>query len=148
MARYDYDDERTGESDKDADDYPRRAPDYPPARRDSLMQRRLRAARGEEAEAEEIYDDDYAPPGSMMAPYGQPSQPGLPPATQAKPKSAAVTPGKPPVPRKRPSSAPQEAAGSVEALQAAPALQPAAPQKPASPAPSEKPVNAMPPELL
>jgi hypothetical protein len=63
MARYDYDDERTGESDdKDADDYPRRAPDYPPARRDSLMQRRLRAARGEEAEAEEVYDDDYAPP--------------------------------------------------------------------------------------
>jgi uncharacterized protein DUF4230 len=62
MARYDYDDERTRESDdQDADDYPRRSPDHPPARRDSLMQRRLRAARGEEAEAE-VYEDDYAPP--------------------------------------------------------------------------------------
>ena len=62
MARYDYDDERTGESDdQDADDYPRRSPDYPPARRDSLMQRRLRAARGDEAEPE-VYEDDYAPP--------------------------------------------------------------------------------------
>jgi hypothetical protein len=62
MARYDYDDQRTGESDdQDADDYPRRSPDYPPARRDSLMQRRLRAARGEEAEPE-VYEDDYAPP--------------------------------------------------------------------------------------
>src|SRR4051812_41591078 len=64
------------------------------------------------------YDhDDSGPPGSRRAPYG--SQPGLPPATQAKPKSAAVTPGKPPVPRKRPSAAPQEAAGSVEAVQPA-----------------------------
>jgi hypothetical protein len=62
MARYDYDDERTRESDdQDADDQPRRSPNYPPARRDSLMQRRLRAARGEEAEAE-AYEDDYAPP--------------------------------------------------------------------------------------
>jgi hypothetical protein len=63
----------------------------------------------------------------MMAPYGQPPQPGLPPPTQAKPKSAAVTPGKPPVPRKRPSSAPQEAAGSVETVQPAPQSAPAAP---------------------
>ena len=61
MARYD-DDDRTHESDDtDADDYPRRSPDYPPARRDLLMQRRLRAARGEEAEPE-VYEDDYAPP--------------------------------------------------------------------------------------
>src|SRR5215211_9523932 len=61
MARYD-DDERPYEADDtDADDHRRRAPDYPPARRDSLMQRRLRAARGEEAEAE-VYEDDYAPP--------------------------------------------------------------------------------------
>jgi hypothetical protein len=60
MARYD--DEHTYESDDtDADDYPRRVPEYPPARRDSLMQRRLRAARGEEAEPE-VYEDDYAPP--------------------------------------------------------------------------------------
>ena len=62
MARYDYDDEPTRDpDDTDADDYPRRAQDYPPVRRDSLMQRRLRAARGEEAEPE-IYEDDYAPP--------------------------------------------------------------------------------------
>ncbi len=62
MARYDYDDERTGEiDDEDADDYSRRSPDHPPTRRDSLMQRRLRAARGEEAEPE-AYEDDYAPP--------------------------------------------------------------------------------------
>ena len=61
MARYEYDDERTGAADDDADDYPQREPDYLPARRDSLMQRRLRAARGEEAEPE-VYEDDYAPP--------------------------------------------------------------------------------------
>src|SRR5215213_5740321 len=62
MARYDYDDERTGEiDDEDADDYSRRSADYPPMRRDSLMQRRLRAARGEEPEPES-YEDDYAPP--------------------------------------------------------------------------------------
>jgi uncharacterized protein DUF4230 len=62
MARYDCDDERTYESDDtDADDNSRRAPDYLPARRDSLMQRRLRAARGEEAEPE-VYEDDYPPP--------------------------------------------------------------------------------------
>lgn len=35
-------------------------------------------------------------------------------------KSAAITPGKPPVPRKRPATAPQEAAGTVEPLQAKP----------------------------
>ena len=34
-------------------------------------------------------DDDYAAPGSVMAPHAQPPQPGLPPATHAKPKSAA-----------------------------------------------------------
>lgn len=96
-------------------------------------------------------DDDYAPPGSVMAPYAQPPQPGLPPITRPKPaaKSAAITPGRPPVPRKRPPSAPQEAAGSVEPLQAAPQpVAPApAPQKPAatSPAAAEKPANAMPP---
>ena len=39
-------------------------------------------------------DDAIAPPGSVMAPHGQPPQAGLPPATQPKPsaKSAAVTP--------------------------------------------------------
>jgi hypothetical protein len=72
MARYDYDDDSTHESDDlDVDDYSRRSPDYPPARRDSLMQRRLRAARGEEAEPES-YDDDYAPPpryARARAPY-------------------------------------------------------------------------------
>src|SRR5215213_256234 len=68
MARYDYDDERTGEiDDEDADDYSRRSADYPPMRRDSLMQRRLRAARGEEAEPE-VYEDDYAPPPRYARP--------------------------------------------------------------------------------
>src|SRR5437763_1427869 len=65
-------------------------------------------------------DEEYAPPGSVMAPYGQQPQPGLPPATRAKPKSAAVTPGKPPVPRKRPPAAPQETAGPVEPVRSAP----------------------------
>jgi hypothetical protein len=75
MARYDYDDERTYESDAtDADDYPRRAPDYPPGRRDSLMQRRLRAARGEEVEPE-IYEDDYPPPPRYAR-----TRPAYPPA--------------------------------------------------------------------
>jgi hypothetical protein len=82
-------------------------------------------------------DDDFAPPGSVMAPHAQPPQTGLPPAAQPKPaaKSAAVTPGRPPVPRKRPPSAPQEAAGSVEPLHAAPqTAPPAAAPKPAAPA--------------
>ena len=62
MARYDYDDERIYESDEtEADDDARRPPDYSSTRRDSLMQRRLRAARGEEDEPE-IYEDDYPPP--------------------------------------------------------------------------------------
>ena len=85
-------------------------------------------------------DDDYAPPGSMMAPHGQRPQTALPPATRAKPKSATVTPGKPPAPRKRPSAAPQEAAGSVEPVAPAPQNAPAAappavppPAKPAAP---------------
>jgi hypothetical protein len=86
-------------------------------------------------------DFALAPPGSVMAPHGQPPQIGLPPAAQPKPaaKSAAVTPGRPPAPRKRPPSAPQEAAGSIEPLQAAPqpaspaAAPPAATAKPAAP---------------
>jgi hypothetical protein len=78
MARYDYDDERTYESDDtDADDYRRRAPDYPPARRDSLMQRRLRAARGEEVEPE-TYEDDYPPPPRYTR-----ARPAYPPAYSA-----------------------------------------------------------------
>src|SRR5207244_6814612 len=61
-------------------------------------------------------DEDYAPPGSVMAPHAQPPQPGLPPATHAKPavKSAAITPGHPPGPRNRPTAAAQETAGPVE----------------------------------
>jgi len=68
MARYDYDDGHTPESDdQDADEYSGRAPDYPSARRDSLMQRRLRAARGEEAEPEAYDEEDYAPPPPRYA---------------------------------------------------------------------------------
>lgn len=107
-------------------------------------------------------DDDYAPPGSVMAPRPQPPragmQPnlsGLPPHPGAQPnaqrpaaKSAAVTPGRPPVPRKRPPSAPQETAGSVEPLQSGP-QQNAAPQAvapaPTPPAPPKPPDPAMPP---
>jgi hypothetical protein len=62
-------------------------------------------------------------------------------------KSAAITPGKPPVPRKRPAAAPQEAAGTVEPLQAKPeavpapnATAPATEAKPSTPA-----TPAMPP---
>jgi len=78
-------------------------------------------------------DDDFGPPGSAMAPYGQPPQPGLPPTSQARPKSAAVTPARPPVPRKRPVSAPQETAGSVEPVSPAPPPAPASAAKPATP---------------
>lgn len=81
-------------------------------------------------------DDDYAPPGSVMAPHALPPQPGMPPATQAKPKSAAVTPAHPPVPRKRPAAAPLEAAGSVEPVQPQ-----AVPATPLAPAPPAKPVG-------
>jgi hypothetical protein len=85
-------------------------------------------------------DDDYAPPGSLMAPHGQPPRPGLPPASQAKPKSAAVTPGRP-TPRKRPAAAPQEAAGSVEPIAPAPQDAPAAAPPPAAPPPPAKPAT-------
>jgi hypothetical protein len=80
-----------------------------------------------------------APPGSVMAPHAQPPQAGLPPVTQPKQKSAAITPGHPPVPRKRPSAAPQEAAGSVEPLQAAPTSDAPATtaSTPAAPAPAK-----------
>jgi hypothetical protein len=110
-------------------------------------------------------DDAIAPPGSVMAPHGQPPQaglppapsitphaqpqPGLPPVAQPKPaKSAAITPAKPPVPRKRPAEAPQQTAGSVEPLPAAPAPSPVRAEKPtaaAPPAASQNPANAMPP---
>ncbi len=85
-------------------------------------------------------DDDFAPPGSITGPHGQPPQSGLPPAAQPKPKSAAVTPDRPPVPRKRPPSAPQEVVGSVEPLRPAPQTAPATVSPPA-PAPSAKPAG-------
>ena len=85
------------------------------------------------------YDnDDYGPPGSAMAPYGQPPQAGLPPAMRAKPKSAALTPTHPPVPRERPLAAPQQAAGSVEPMPAPQAAAPAPPPA-ATPATSASP---------
>jgi hypothetical protein len=95
-------------------------------------------------------EEALAPPGSALAPRGQPPQAGLPPATQAKPvpKSAAIAPSQPPVPRKRPASAPQQAAGSVEPLPAGPqASSPPVVEKPANAAPPapEKPASAMPP---
>ena len=73
MARYD--DEHTYDpDDTDGDDYPPRASGQPAARRDSLMQRRLRAARGEEAEPE-AYEDDYPPPPRYAR-----ARPAYPPA--------------------------------------------------------------------
>ena len=89
-------------------------------------------------------DDDFAPPGSIMAPHAQPpragvqpSGPGQPPqaGVPQKPKvKAAAVPQHPPTPRKRPAAAP-EVAGSVEPLQSAPAAAPppAPAAKPASP---------------
>jgi hypothetical protein len=93
-------------------------------------------------------DDVIAPPGSVMQPHAPrmpPPQAGAPAQPKPVARSAAVTPGKPPVPRKRPSSAPQQAAGTVEPLQAtqAPAAEP---QTGTAPPPAqEKPANAMPP---
>lgn len=86
-------------------------------------------------------DDDFAPPGSIMAPHAQPPRAGVQPSVPGQPpqagvpqkpkaKSAAVT-QYPPTPRKRPAAAP-EMAGSVEPLQSAPAAAPA-------PAPAAKP---------
>jgi hypothetical protein len=89
-------------------------------------------------------DDDFAPPGSIMAPHAQPPRAGVPPNVpgqfpqtglpqKPKAKSAAVT-QHPPTPRKRPAAAPQGMAGSVEPLQSAPAAAPA-------PAPAAKPAS-------
>ena len=88
-------------------------------------------------------DDDFAPPGSIMAPHAQPPRAGVQPSVPGQPpqagvpqkpkaKSAAVT-QYPPTPRKRPAAAP-EMAGSVEPLQSVPAAAPA-------PAPAARPVS-------
>lgn len=87
-------------------------------------------------------DDDFAPPGSIMAPHAQPPRAGVQPSVPGQPpqagvpqkpkaKSAAVT-QYPPTPRKRPAAAP-EMAGSVEPLQSVPAAAPTPAAKPASP---------------
>jgi hypothetical protein len=79
-------------------------------------------------------DDEFAAPGSVMAPRAHPVQPQvMPPPViyqqqpQAQPpqkratKSAAVPPQRTPVPRKRPASAPEQAAaGSVDPVAPAP----------------------------
>jgi hypothetical protein len=64
MARYDdYDDRRRRrDEDDDPDDYPRRPNDRSPAERDTLMQRRLRRARGEEIDDDDYYDEQPEPP--------------------------------------------------------------------------------------
>jgi hypothetical protein len=95
-------------------------------------------------------DLDLAPPGSVMAPRGQPPhaqplrmqpphvvipQPHVQPPRPAT-KSAAVPPARAPVPRKRPAAAPEpSAAGSVEPVappQPAPAPVAAKPAEPAA----------------
>jgi hypothetical protein len=60
MARYD--DDLPERDDADERDYPRRSPDAPRPRRDSLMDRRLRAARGDEADEGTFDEYDDAPP--------------------------------------------------------------------------------------
>src|SRR5262249_4776279 len=63
MARYDdYDDRRRRrDEDDDRDDYPRHPDERSPAQRDTLMQRRLRRARGEEIDDDDYYDDEPPP---------------------------------------------------------------------------------------
>ncbi|HNP70045.1 MAG TPA: DUF4230 domain-containing protein [Kouleothrix sp.] len=57
MARYDNDRPRRRDDDDDYEPRPRRSPDYPPNRRDSLIERRMR--RGQD---EEFFDDDFDTP--------------------------------------------------------------------------------------
>jgi hypothetical protein len=63
MARYDdYDDRpRRRDEDDDPEGYPRRPDDRSPAQRDTLMQRRLRRARGEEIDDDDYYDQEPSP---------------------------------------------------------------------------------------
>ena len=75
MARYDYNDRPPEADDDDVDELSRRTPEYPPPRSDSLMQRRLRAARGEDV-GEEVYAEDYASPPPRYTRAG----PSYPPA--------------------------------------------------------------------
>src|SRR5262245_48818339 len=61
----------------DDDNRPRRrSDDYPAERRDSLMQRRLRAARGEGFDDEDFIEDDYEVPGQSSARRGYASSYG------------------------------------------------------------------------
>jgi hypothetical protein len=62
MARYNDDRPRRRDDEDDYDDYPRRPGETARARRDSLMDRRLRRARGEPVDDDLFDDDDYAPP--------------------------------------------------------------------------------------
>jgi hypothetical protein len=62
MARYEENDDRSrdwGDDEDEADERPRRRDDYRPSRRATLMQQRLRRARGEEAADDDYDDDDY-----------------------------------------------------------------------------------------
>jgi len=61
MARYD-DDRPRRRDDDDYDDYPERSSDAPRARRDSLMDRRLRRARSEGGDDDFFDDAEYAAP--------------------------------------------------------------------------------------
>jgi len=57
-----YDDDRPRRRDDDYDDYPQRPSDAPRARRDSLIDRRLRHARGEATDDDFFDDEEYVPP--------------------------------------------------------------------------------------
>jgi hypothetical protein len=71
MARYD--DDRPGWRDDDYDDQPRRPSDVPRVRRDSLIDRRLRHARGAGGDDDFFEEEEYDPPR-----YSRPRERALP----------------------------------------------------------------------
>jgi hypothetical protein len=93
--------------------------------------------------------DEFAAPGSIMAPRAHPvqpphaaapqpnvhQQPHVQPPPKRATKSAAIPPQRTPVPRKRPAAAPEQAAaGSVEPIAPTPAPEPQATPAPVTPA--------------
>src|SRR6266542_3018834 len=71
MARYD--DDRPGRRDDDYDDQLRRPSDAPRVRRDSLIDRRLRHARGAGGDDDFFDEEEYDPPR-----YSRPRERALP----------------------------------------------------------------------
>ncbi len=69
MARYDNDRPRRHDDDDEFEPYPRRPPADLPVRRDSLIDRRLRRARGEDDD--EYFEDDFTPSTRYASPGGR-----------------------------------------------------------------------------